>query len=70
MQITITDKGGGGVKMFFCDECAETNLWPKSLEAKTPGKCNTCDEYDLCNDIPLRHLSPLHQQMQAENEVG
>lgn len=41
--------------MFYCDECADLNKWPKTLH-KSEGGCEVCNKQRVCNDRPSRLL--------------
>ena len=53
--------------MFYCDKCADINVWPKSLTSST-GVCEVCGECDDCNDIKST-LLPERKKRQLINPV-
>ena len=42
--------------MFYCNNCASKNNWPKTL-FKSRGKCEICEQTgQVCNEMPSKDL--------------
>jgi hypothetical protein len=54
--------------MFYCDECAEKNGWPKTL-AKSKGKCECCGKQAECNERSSSKLPLPRQQIIQYQEL-
>lgn len=54
--------------MFFCDECAEKNKWPKSF-SKSQGNCEICKKFSVCNDVPSYRLSDTYSDQVTEKAM-
>lgn len=52
--------------MFFCEKCRNENQWPDSL-FKSRGKCEVCDQFATCNDVPSKYL-PLPPAAKPSND--
>jgi hypothetical protein len=44
--------------MFYCDPCARLRRWPESWH-RSQGRCETCGQTAVCNDVPFSELPPL-----------
>jgi hypothetical protein len=41
--------------MFYCDDCADKNGFPKTI-TKSKGQCEICGKHAICNDTPCSQL--------------
>jgi hypothetical protein len=43
--------------MFYCDDCADKNKWPRELWMRqSRGPCEVCDKVRACYDVPSSSL--------------
>ena len=49
--------------MFYCNNCAEKNEWPKSIMV-SQGLCECCGKHAMCND---KHSSFLPNKIIKDN---
>jgi hypothetical protein len=54
--------------MFYCDQCAKENGWPRS-SSRWNSVCEVCDVLSECNDIPSCAL-PDQKRQERHNDIG
>ena len=53
--------------MFYCEECADRNSWPKAYWLPlSRGKCEWCGYTEVCFDVPSRALPPAKEPRPAQ----
>src|ERR1044072_245707 len=55
--------------MFYCDECAEKNGWPKSILRRSFGPCEICAKRASCSDVPSSAL-PMPKKKNRPDDDG
>lgn len=46
--------------MFYCDDCAKKNNYPKSW-SKSMGACELCGTHAICNDVSCKQLKDMEE---------
>lgn len=54
--------------MFYCNPCAEEKGWPKSFVISN-GKCEVCEKYAMCNDVPSSQLPKPKKDITINGDV-
>ena len=52
--------------MFYCTKCAEDRKWPETM-FKSRGKCETCGEVAVCNEMASKNL-PVPASFEEEDD--
>jgi len=55
--------------MFYCDDCAEKNGYPKSI-IRSIGPCECCNKLADCNDMPCSNLPKPEEELDKHIELG